>query len=65
MVDEGRFPFLTKYCLFFFSSGVFLGGVPALARARLRKGDSGVDVELTVRAAHVLVSNLLVKSFVE
>ncbi len=51
----------TKHVLFL--SGVFLGGVPALVRARLRKADGeGVDVELTVRSGHKLVSDILVGS---
>ena len=45
-----------------FMSGVFLGGVPVLCRARMKKeeGGKGVDVELTARTGHKLVSDLIV-----
>lgn len=45
-------------------SGVFLGGVPTLVRARCVKDDNakGVDVELTVRSGHKLVSDFVVSS---
>ena len=47
-----------------FLSGVFLGGVPTLCRARMKKeeGGKGVDVELTVRSGHKLVSEIVVNS---
>lgn len=49
----------TKHALFM--SGVFLGGVPALCRARMKKDEGkGVDVELTARTGHKLVSDLIV-----
>ncbi len=49
-----------------FLSGVFLGGVPALCRARMKReeGGKGVDVELTVRSGHKLVSEIVANSLI-
>lgn len=48
-----------------YMSGAFLGGVPTLVRARLKRddGSKGVDVELTVRSGHKVVSDMVVGSF--
>lgn len=44
-------------------SGVFLGGVPVLCRARMKKDEGkGVDVELTARSGHKLVSDMIVNN---
>ncbi len=45
-------------------SGVFLGGVPVLCRARMKKeeGGKGVDVELTARTGVKLVSDIVVNA---
>lgn len=46
-----------------FLAGIFLGGVPVLVRARMKKGEQqGVDVELCVRSGHQVVSDIVVAS---